>query len=173
MSRFRPAWAWVGGHPGLYSFQLLRDDLLGFVDQLGLDRFTLIGHSMGANVAWLFAQDHADRVERLVIEDTAPPDARHTYPEVPEEPPEPVSYDWQVRRAIFAQLNKPDPAWWERLSTIAVPTLLIAGTADDEELAEVSRRVANSQLVTIEASHWVHQTRPSSFVEVLHSFLES
>jgi pimeloyl-ACP methyl ester carboxylesterase len=98
------------GRPGRYSFELLRDDLLGSVDQLGLERFTLIGHSMGANVAWLFVQDHSDRVERLVIEDTAPPSTRHTYPDVPEAPPEPVSYDWQVRRALVAQLNNPHPA---------------------------------------------------------------
>lgn len=89
---------------------------------------------MGANVAWLFVQDHSDRVERLVIEDTAPPSMRHTYPEVPEAPPEAVSYDWQVRRALVAQLNNPDPAWWDQLSTIALPTLLIAGTPGDEEL---------------------------------------
>ena len=48
-------------------------DFRAFVDALQLDRFSLVAHSMGANVAWLFAARTPERVERLVIEDTAPP----------------------------------------------------------------------------------------------------
>jgi 3-oxoadipate enol-lactonase len=33
--------------PGTYSFELMRNDVLGFLDALGLDRVTLIGHSTG------------------------------------------------------------------------------------------------------------------------------
>jgi esterase len=120
------------GHPGVYSFELLCGDLLGFVDQLGLDRSTLIGHSMGANVAWLFVQEHSDRVERLVIEDTAPPSKWHTYPEVPETPPEPVTYTGKPA-APYSSAQQPGSGWWDQLSTIAVPTLL-TGTPGDEEL---------------------------------------
>jgi pimeloyl-ACP methyl ester carboxylesterase len=37
--------------PGTYSFQLMRADIAGMLDQLDLGRVTLIGHSMGAGVA--------------------------------------------------------------------------------------------------------------------------
>src|SRR5690349_10240497 len=33
--------------PGAYSFELMRDDVRGFLDALGLDAVTLVGHSMG------------------------------------------------------------------------------------------------------------------------------
>ena len=39
-----------------YSFEQMRDDLLEFADRLGLGKFLLCGHSMGASVSWLFAE---------------------------------------------------------------------------------------------------------------------
>jgi len=47
-------------------------DLLAVVDQLGLARFDLLGHSMGGINAIVFAAQHPQRVRRLVIEDAGP-----------------------------------------------------------------------------------------------------
>lgn len=48
-------------------------DLLLVLDQLGLDKVTLLGHSMGASIATLFAGAFPDRIERLyLIEGLAP-----------------------------------------------------------------------------------------------------
>jgi pimeloyl-ACP methyl ester carboxylesterase len=49
------------------------DDLAAFADQLGLQRFTIVGHSMGGGVAYCYAAAHPERVERLIIEDSALP----------------------------------------------------------------------------------------------------
>ncbi len=49
-------------------------DVLAVVDQLGWKRFTLMGHSMGAGIACLFAAACPERVSRLVlIEGLGPP----------------------------------------------------------------------------------------------------
>jgi pimeloyl-ACP methyl ester carboxylesterase len=49
-------------------------DVLAVADQLGWDRFILMGHSMGAGVATLFAGCYPERVSRLVlIEGLGPP----------------------------------------------------------------------------------------------------
>ena len=42
-----------------------------FVDQLGLQRFTLIGNSMGGNAAWHYTLLHPDKVDHLVLIDSA------------------------------------------------------------------------------------------------------
>jgi len=158
--------------PDTYSFEAMEGDLRSFVDTLGLDRFFLVGHSMGGTVAWLFAEKTSGRLRGLVVEDTPPPNARHLYPSVPETPPEPVSYDWAVRRQLFQQLNSPDPSWWNDVSKVTAPALVIAGSANDEELQEIVRRLPDGQLNKIEAGHWIHETEPESFVNALRAFLE-
>lgn len=47
-------------------------DLEQLVDHLRLDRFTLLGHSMGGTTAYVYAARHADRLDSLIIEDIAP-----------------------------------------------------------------------------------------------------
>ncbi len=64
-----------GGRPA----PLVRDDLLGFLDALGLDRVDLVGHATGALVALLAAQAAPHRVVGLVLADLPPA--------LPREPP--------------------------------------------------------------------------------------
>jgi pimeloyl-ACP methyl ester carboxylesterase len=47
-------------------------DLEGLIAHLGLQRFTIIGHSMGGAVAYTYAARHPDRVDALVVEDIGP-----------------------------------------------------------------------------------------------------
>ncbi|MBO9331782.1 alpha/beta fold hydrolase [Achromobacter xylosoxidans] len=47
-------------------------DLAGVADALGLERFDLLGHSMGGIAAIVFAAAHPRRVRRLVVEDAGP-----------------------------------------------------------------------------------------------------
>jgi esterase len=55
-----------------YSIARQREDIRGFVDKLGLDRFVLVGMSMGAINALAFAIHYADRLSRLVLIDAGP-----------------------------------------------------------------------------------------------------
>jgi pimeloyl-ACP methyl ester carboxylesterase len=43
----------------------------GLTRRLGVTHFTLVGNSMGGEVAWTYTLDHPDRVERLVLVDAA------------------------------------------------------------------------------------------------------
>jgi pimeloyl-ACP methyl ester carboxylesterase len=47
-------------------------DLLAVVDHAGLESFGLVGHSMGGQIAQLFAADYPERVERLALVATVP-----------------------------------------------------------------------------------------------------
>jgi pimeloyl-ACP methyl ester carboxylesterase len=57
---------------GAYQYRDQVGDLAGLVDQLGLERFTLIGTSMGGIIAMAFAAAHAARLAGLVINDIGP-----------------------------------------------------------------------------------------------------
>lgn len=48
-----------------YRLDLLVDDAIAMADQLGWDRFHLVGHDWGAMVAWVTAGKHQDRVISL------------------------------------------------------------------------------------------------------------
>jgi pimeloyl-ACP methyl ester carboxylesterase len=47
-------------------------DLENIVDQLGLTRFALIGHSMGGTTSYVYADRHPERLLALIVEDIAP-----------------------------------------------------------------------------------------------------
>src|SRR5215470_4465046 len=55
-----------------YRVITMADDIAAFVGSLRLDRFALLGHSMGGRIAIKYAADHAARLERLVIVDIGP-----------------------------------------------------------------------------------------------------
>jgi non-heme chloroperoxidase len=50
-----------------YGTEVMARDLARVMDHLGIARAVVVGHSMGSLVAQRFAQDHADRVSRLVL----------------------------------------------------------------------------------------------------------
>ena len=53
--------------PADYRARDFAEDIAAFGDALGLDRFVLVGHSMGATNAQRFAIDHPDRVRGLIL----------------------------------------------------------------------------------------------------------
>ena len=57
---------------GDYSTDAFVADLAAFADALGLERFTLVGHSMGGRNSLAFAARYPRRLERLCIVDIGP-----------------------------------------------------------------------------------------------------
>lgn len=41
--------------------------ILALLDRLGIQRVSIVGHSVGGRIAWTLAAHHADRVDRLVL----------------------------------------------------------------------------------------------------------
>ena len=176
--RFRVFTLDLRGHggsdwPGTYSFQLMCDDVLGALDQLGLGQVTLVGHSMGGAVAYLVAMQRPERVERLIVEDASPPFPRDRA--IPARPAGPLDFDWAVVPAIVGQVNAGDPAAWDGLSAITAPTLLIGGGPEShipqDKLAAVADRIPRCDLVTIPAGHLVHTERPAEFASAVLGWL--
>jgi len=55
-----------------YRVSTMGDDVAAFAGSLKLDRFALLGHSMGGRIAIQYAAAHAGRLERLIIVDIGP-----------------------------------------------------------------------------------------------------
>jgi len=59
-------------HSSLFNYQVMSEDLLELVDDLGISRFHLVGHSMGGKVSMFFANKFPEMIEKLVVVDIAP-----------------------------------------------------------------------------------------------------
>ncbi|MDH6436519.1 3-oxoadipate enol-lactonase [Streptomyces sp. SAI-144] len=159
--------------PGEYSLELMQADVLQFLDALGLGPVDLIGHSMGGIVAYLLAEDHPQRVSRLVLEDVPIPRPREqttlTRPEGA------LTFDWELVPAVRRQIDMPDPRWLERLSQITAKTLVLAGGTNShvpqDGVAELTRRIPGARMVTIPVGHLIHHAAPEPFIEAVSAFL--
>lgn len=159
--------------PGEYSLQLMRDEVLGFLDALALDRVDLVGHSMGGIVAYLLAEDYPQRVNRLVLEDVSIPRPRE--PTTPSRPDGELTFDWEMVLAVRRQVDTPDARWLERLGRITAKTLVVAGGprshVPQEGIVELARRVPDGRVVTIPAGHLIHKSEPVEFTRAVLAFL--
>ncbi|WP_122982223.1 alpha/beta fold hydrolase [Actinoplanes teichomyceticus] len=162
-------------HPGSYSLPLMRDDVLGLLDAAGIHRCVLVGHSMGAMVAALLAQTAPHRVTHLVLEDAGVPrPGMLTRPPLPA-PAEPTAFDFAAVNAIRAQLNDPDPAWFQALDRITAPTLIISGARSPlprHLLTDSAARIPHATLVSVTAGHHVHTEQPAAFLTEIGRFLD-
>ena len=73
------------------TYEAMAGDVAGWLDERGLERVTLMGHSMGGKVAMLLACREPGRVARLVVVDVAP-----------------KNYHWVANRESFAAMNELD-----------------------------------------------------------------
>ena len=59
-------------HAEAHNYELMCADLMNYLDVRGLDKVSLLGHSMGGKTAMMFAAKFPERVEKLVVVDIAP-----------------------------------------------------------------------------------------------------
>lgn len=56
-------------HSDVFNYQAMSDDIKLYCESKNLSKISLIGHSMGGKVAMLFAAQHPEMVEKLVVAD--------------------------------------------------------------------------------------------------------
>lgn len=66
-------------HDDSHNYELMRDDMRQMMDDAGMERAVLLGHSMGGKVAMCFAQHHPDRIEKIIVVDIAPKSYKELY----------------------------------------------------------------------------------------------
>ncbi len=157
-----------------YSFELMRDDVVKFMEQLGILAAIVMGHSMGALTAYELAATRPELIRLLVLEEMPPPDPANPPQPIPQRRDPSASYDWRAVIAVNRWRNAPPPDWWELASKIQANTLVL-GAADSHlrqsRVEELSRRIPNATFATMNCTHDGHEERPSEFLIPVQPFI--
>jgi esterase len=93
---------------GVYGLDYYVGDFERFVEAVGLNRFVLVGMSMGGRNSMAYTARHPDKVERLVIVDIAP-EAPPPFAPNPNAPKDPGVFDTTEQVADFLRGQDPYP----------------------------------------------------------------
>jgi pimeloyl-ACP methyl ester carboxylesterase len=187
---------------GDFAMASLAADVGAVADALGLDRFALVGHSLGAGVALTYAGAHAARVERLLLAD-----AIGDGTQIPASEMEPFlaaldspNYAATIEE-YWASISGSDPAVRERLlrdlratprgTVVAAmravaafdpkpalarwqgPTLAVIGERNNYPFS-LHRIGRGLPHTRMEGTgHWLQLDRPAEFNRILDGFLEA
>ncbi len=69
----------VSPHDPLMDYPSMTADLKSFIDQRGIKKVNLLGHSMGGKIAMWFALNYPEYVDKLVVVDIAPVSYKHSF----------------------------------------------------------------------------------------------
>jgi pimeloyl-ACP methyl ester carboxylesterase len=165
-----------------FTLSQFADDLLAFMDRLGIAQADMLGFSDGGNIALLFALRHPVRVRRMVV------NGANLYPRGIALPA--LVLIWAVytatactaallrrgrrTRDLFRLMVKEPHIPPAALAHLTMPVLVVAGTHDLIR-ARHTRRIATSlpdgRLVFLPGGHTVAQKDPDAFNRVVLAFL--
>lgn len=178
-----------------YAIADLADDVGAVADARGLERFVLIGHSIGGVAAIAYAGEHPDRVAGLLLVGTPG--------RVPMEQAD------QIMSAMTSNYEETMTGYWDRLVADATPKVkeqiksemgsvpqdvamsLIGATFADDPLPALQGYPGPKLSVTTDespfdlhkqiadlpheqisgTSHWVHMDKPAEFDRIMDAFL--
>ena len=146
-----------------YARDRFVEDLAAFMDALSLNKAALVGLSMGGWNALLYAHDHQDRVERIIIVDIAPERSEEARKEQANRPPTPLefytleeAYAWarqgdpwateaRFRKDVAQRIRqRPDGKWaWK-----ADPALFKTSLPDNQDPEYIARYWRSLEAIT-------------------------
>ena len=155
--------------------------VLATLDALGIERFHLLGHSMGGMVVQEMVHQAPSRVQRLVLCATAARRISATWLLDREASPAYPALSALARRASAqaARAGLDAMEGWdgrERLATVGVPTLVVWGESDRTYgwplIEKLWRTIPGASLAVLPGcAHALHLERPGLFHALVHEFL--
>lgn len=183
-----------------YSVNSQVADIAAVVDSLGLDKFVLVGHSMGGATAIAYAGMHPDRVAGLVMVGapgkTSDKDFKETMAMLESDAYDKTmngymksilggsrpytdsleragmnKFSKETNLAIIRSIFQYDPL--PSLRKYNGPKLIISSELEEKQPDALAKQMPNVQNKIIKGtSHWIHMDKPEEFYTVLEEFLK-
>ena len=166
-----------------FTIRQFAEDLLYFLDDLGLDQVDLLGFSDGGNIALIFSMNHPERVRRLILNGAnlygSGVKTRYQLPII-------AGYHAALRRAdkdpaafkkaelYGLMVNDPniDPM---ELKRVDIKTLVITGTKDmikDSHTELIVNNLPKAHWVRLDGDHFIANKEHEEFNCVAEIFLD-
>lgn len=170
-----------GGMP--FTIRQFADDLLGFMDEHQIEKAHLLGFSDGANIAMVFAIQHPDRVDRLILNG-----ANLNATGIKRSIQIPIEIGYRIARCFSGKsesakrntemlglmVNEPNVSPAE-LVGIRAKTLVIAGTRDMVRVSHtrlIADSIPDARLVFVKGNHFIANRNPLEFNRAVLDFLQ-
>ena len=167
-----------------FTIRQFADDLLCFMDDHQIEKAHLLGFSDGGNIAMVFAMQHPERVDRLILNGAnLDPEGVKRSTQIPIE----IGYRIASRfsgksesarsnaEMLGLMVNDPNVKP-EELKTIRAKTLVIAGTKDmirKEHTELIAASIPAAELVFIKGDHFIASKHPEEFDRQCLDFLRN
>ena len=167
-----------------FTIRQFAEDLLEFMDDHQIEKAHLLGFSDGGNIAMIFAMQHPDRVDRLILNGAnLNPGGVKRATQIP------IEIGYRIARRFSGKsdsarlhaemlglmVNDPNVRP-EELKAIRAKTLVIAGTKDmirKSHTRLIAASVPDSRLVFLKGDHFIANRKPEEFNRVVLRFLQS
>jgi pimeloyl-ACP methyl ester carboxylesterase len=174
-----------------YSIEMMADDTIGLMGEIGIKSAHFIGISMGSRIAQVIAVKYPEKVKSLILNVAAAsyPDPLKSITYVSLETPELRNKMLQESGIMFIQKYPPNPESFlqqvkavsdfngrKQLNQIKAPTLIVNGKKDrfvPMELAvELASGIKGSKLILVGGNHYFAAIEPELLIEPALEFLE-
>ncbi len=184
-----------------YSAEALASDIAAVADSLGLDRFILVGHSMGGSAAIAYVASHPERIAGLIVEGTPgrsdEKQAKMIVASLESDKYQQVMDDYmkqltagakpEVDSAVTKGVKKiSKEASVKLVKTIFDynplpdlikyngPRLIIATQREEQQPNSLAKQAPEIPRKTVEGtSHWIQLDKPDEFNKILDEFINS
>lgn len=167
-----------------FTIRQFAKDLFNLVYRNKFDKVDILGFSDGANIAMIFALEHPERVNRLILNggNLNPKGVKPKY-QIPitwfyitGSIAAPFSRKAKKTAELMRLMVKDPMIRPEELRNITAPTLVIAGTDDmikEEHTRLIAASIPGSRLAIIPGSHFVAQENPDEYNRTIVEFLNN
>ena len=166
-----------------FTLEQFARDLYDFMEEHKLEKANILGFSDGGNIALIFALEHPEKVNRLILNGAnlepfgvkasiqCPIAAGYYMASLFSN----FSSNARKKAELLRLMVKEPDISPQQLKRLSVKTLVIAGTKDmirEKHTRLIAKTIPHAQLALVEGDHFIARKNPKAFNRIVYDFLD-